>query len=359
MKLFRAGVLLLTVLLPVVLLGQTATTNLHGTVSDVHGAVIANAEVTLTDTTTGYKLTRNSGSDGTYQFVQVKPSTYEVIVKAAGFKTESQSVTLRVNLPATLNVTLNIGAVSEVIDVTGEAAQVNTTDATVGNNFNINQIQNLPFEGRNVVEILSLQPGVSYVGNNVDQNYDSRGGSVNGARSDQSNITLDGIDNNDQLNGYAFTGVLRSTLDSVQEFRVTTTSGNADAGRGSGAQVTLVTKTGTNNWHGSGYFYFRPTITSANDWFNKKAQVESGLSNTAPRLDRKTYGMTLGGPIKKNKAFFFLNYEAQRTKEESQQVRTVPTDSLRAGNIIYKTCPEPTCGGGAVTPTTYTLTPGT
>lgn len=347
MRLLRLSIIPLLLLVPLFLLGQAGTSTLHGTVSDEKGAVLANAEITLTDTATGLTLTRTSGADGTYTFPQVKPATYQVTIKAPGFKTEIQTVTLAVNLPATLNVTMAVGAVAETVEVTSEAVQVNTTDATMGNNFNTNQIQNLPFEGRNVVEILSLQPGVSYVGNNVNQDYDSRGGSVNGARSDQSNITLDGIDNNDQLNGYAFTGVLRSTLDSVQEFRVTTTSGNADAGYGSGAQVTMITKSGTNNLHGSAYFYFRPTIASANDWFNKKAQFDNGLNNTPPRLDRKTYGVTVGGPIKKDKVFFFLNYEAQRTKEEGQITRTVPTASLRAGNIIYETA-----GGGL-----QTLTP--
>jgi len=137
---------------------------------------------------------------------------------------------------------------------------VNTQDATLGNNFDSRQLTDLPSEGRDPVSILSLQPGVVYIGNQVNRDDDSRSGSVNGARSDQTNVTLDGLDDNDQLNGYAFTGAMRATLDSLQEFRVTTSNYDAASGRSSGAQVNLVTKSGTNNFHGSVYEYHRPTI---------------------------------------------------------------------------------------------------
>src|SRR6266699_1375549 len=164
-----------------------------------------------------------TGSDGVYQFLQVPPATYTLTVVATGFGTlKRDNVTLQVSLP-----------------VTGEATLVNTTDATQGNVFGAEQIQNLPAEGRDPVSILSLQPGVVYVGRNVDQTFDSRGGSVNGARRDQTNVTLDGIDNNDQELGFAFQGALRTPLESIQEFRVTTSNSNADAGRSSGAQVAL------------------------------------------------------------------------------------------------------------------------
>jgi hypothetical protein len=180
---------------------------------------------------------------------------------------------------------------------------------------------------------------VSYTGplheNNTDLNFDSRAGSVNGGRSDQANVSLDGVDNNDQNNGLAFQGALRSTLDSVEEFRVTTTNSNADSGRSSGAQVSLVTKTGTNKLHGSAYEYNRSNIGEANDWFNEQAQVASGLPNTPPHLVRNTYGASLGGPIKKDRLFFFANWEAQRTHETQQVTRVVPSDNLRAGIVSY------------------------
>jgi hypothetical protein len=209
-------------------------------------------------------------------------------------------------------------------------------------------------EGRNVPDLLSLQPGVVYLNSrqtNPDQ--DSRSGSVSGARSDQSNITLDGIDDNDQRQGYAFTGVLRSTLDSVEEFRVTTTNSNADSGRSSGAQVTLVTKSGTNHFHGSLYEYNRNSLGHANDWFNKAAEISAGLPNKPGQLIRNTFGGTFGGPIKKDKLFFFLNYEGQKTQENVQQNLTVPTASFKAGNVSYNCTGNPGCPANGV----QTLTP--
>jgi hypothetical protein len=140
---------------------------------------------------------------------------------------------------------------------------------------------------------LSLQPGVFYFGNNNSasnpaQTQDGRLGAVAGARSDQGNITLDGLDDSDQTFGYAFTGVLRSTLDSTQEYRVTTANSNADSGRSFGAQVTLVTKSGTDSFHGSAYEYWRDRYFAANDWFNKKSQAASGIPNKPPQLTRNT-----------------------------------------------------------------------
>ena len=221
------------------------------------------------------------------------------------------------------------------VNVSADAATLNTTDATIGDAVNNATIQALPMEGRNVPDLLSLQPGVLYLGHNINANFDSRSGAVSGSRSDQGNVTLDGLDDNDQVQGYAFTGVLRSTLDSVEEFRVTTTGSNADTGRSSGAQVNIVTRSGTDNPHGSLYEYNRNTLTAANNWFNKQAQLSQGLPNTPGKLIRNTFGGTIGGPIKKDKLFYFFNYEGQRTAENQQQTLTVPSASFRAGNLSY------------------------
>ena len=171
---------------------------------------------------------------------------------------------------------MTVQSTAVTVDVSGEAETLNTTDASIGNSVNNATIQALPMEGRNVTDLLSLQPGVLYLGQQTteQQDQDGRSGSVAGARSDQTNVTLDGLDDNDQQNGYAFTGVLRSTLDSTEEFRVTTTSSNADAGRSSGAQVTLVTKSGTNKFHGAAYEYNRTSFGYANDWFNKTGELQ-------------------------------------------------------------------------------------
>src|SRR5438270_6014521 len=267
---------LLTILtLSTFLLAQTATTSLRGTVTDPKGAVVSGASVTLSDPATGFSRTTKTDSQGAYQFLELPPATYQMTVTASGFATVKQTdIKLMVNTPATLNPTLQVTGGTVTIEVTGAAPLVNTTDATLGHAFGTEQIANLPFEGRDPVGILSLQPGVVFIAPKdvVNEASDSRGGAVNGARSDQTNVTLDGVDNNDQLKGMAFEGALRSTLDSLQEFRVTTSNSNADAGRSSGAQVSLVTKSGTNSFHGTAYEYNRSKIGEANDWFNKRSQ---------------------------------------------------------------------------------------
>jgi hypothetical protein len=326
------------------LLSQIATTSLRGAVKDPSGAVVPGAVVTLTDNATGNVFQSKSGNSGDYQFNQIPPAKYTIKVSATGFADQSKVAELLVNQPATVDFAVSVQASAEVVNVSAEAQTLNLTDASIGNSVNNTMIEALPMEGRNVPDLLSLQPGVLYLGRQIDADSDSRSGAVAGARSDQTNVTLDGLDDNDQNNGYAFTGVLRSTLDSTEEFRVTTTSSDADAGRTSGAQVTLITKSGTNQFHGSLYEYNRNTAAVANDWFNKAAQVEEGLPNVPGKLIRNTFGGSIGGPVKKDKLFFFFNYEGQRTAENRQITQTVPTASFKAGNITY-----PTDGGSIVT----------
>ena len=193
---------------------------------------------------------------------------------------------------------------------------------------------------------------------------------MNGTRSDQSNVALDGIGVNDQNNGFAFTSVLNVPPDSVQEFRVTTANSNADSGYSSGAQVALVTKGGTNSFHGSVYEYNRNTIFSANDPFLKASQLGSGEPNQAPKLLRNLFGATLGGPVIKSRLFFFANYEGRRDAQGSSVLRTVPSATLRAGDLVYlcqrlsdgsldtTTCPGGTVNGVSnVQPGYYALGP--
>lgn len=342
MRQFR--ILIAALSLSVTVLAQTATTSLRGTVSDPQGAVIQGANATLSNPSTGFSQSTRTDDHGFYQFLQVPPGTYTLTIAKPGFATlKEDNLQLLVNVPATSNATLPVQSGTSTVEVTSTSVQVNSEDATLGNAFGTSQIESLPFEGRDPTQILSLQPGVTFVGTNVDQDFDSRGGSVNGARSDQTNITLDGVDNNDQVKGYAFAGALRSTLDSLQEFRVTTNNANADAGRSSGAQVTLVTKSGRNNFHGSVYEYNRNNVGEANDWFNKRAELQSGLPNIPGQVIRNTFGVTFGGPIRKNKVFFFLAYEQQRTRENVQTTRVVPSDNLRQGIMSYDCTGDPKC----------------
>jgi hypothetical protein len=329
--------------------GQASTTSLRGTVSDPQGAVLAGASVTILNASTGFSQSTTTDDHGAYQFLQLPPGTYTLTAAMAGFATQKQdNLKLLVNLPNSVNVAMKVRGETTTVEVQAGSAQVNTENATLGNAFGTSQIESLPFEGRDPAQILSLQPGVTFVGTNVDQKFDSRGGAVNGARSDQTNIVLDGIDNNDQTQGFAFQGALRSTLDSLQEFRVVTSNSNADEGRSSGAQVSLVTKSGTNHFHGSVYEYNRTNFGQANDWFNKRSELQSGLPNVPGQLIRNTFGATLGGPMVKDRVFLFMAYEGQRTRESAQVTRVVPSDNLRQGIVSYPCADDPTCPAGGI-----------
>jgi hypothetical protein len=319
---------------------QSGTTSLRGTVTDATGAVVANAEVTLTSGEIGVNLSTQTDKNGAYQFREVRPATYVLSVKASGFARFRQSgLVLLVSTPATSDIQLQVASSTTTVEVQASWQTTNTQDATLGNTFDSRQILALPFEGRDAAGVLSLQPGVTYVGNNPDDNVDTRNGALNGGRSDQANITLDGVDNNQQARGTAFQGAVRSTLDSIEEFRVTTIGDNADQGRSSGGQVTLVTKSGTNTFHGSVYEQHRPTVTAANDWFNKQAELSNGLPNVPGKVVRNTFGGSLGGPIKKDRLFFFGTYEGQRLAENQQEQRNVPSQNLQDGVVLYPCAP--------------------
>ncbi len=330
--------------------GQSAS-QLNGSVTDPTGATVAGAKITLTDTTTALQRTTTSNGAGLYQFLDVPPGDYRLEAKAAGFAAYLASkITLVVKTPSTVHIQLQVAGVAESVTVEGQAPLINRTDASLGNVVEQDQIAELPIADRNVVQLLSLQPGVAYLGNQSQalQDTDTRSGAVNGLRSDQSNVMLDGIGVNDQNNGYAFTSVLNVPPDSVEEFRVTTANANADSGYSSGAQVALVTKSGTNSFHGSAYEYNRNTIFSANDPFLKGTELSSGESNTPPKLLRNVFGATLGGPIKKNRLFFFTNYEGRRDAEGTSVLRDVPSATLRAGDLVYLCATPSQCPGGTV-----------
>src|SRR5216684_38878 len=323
---------------------QTGTTSLRGAVLDKSGAAIGDAKVAIfnnAQATTRDVVTKSAGE---FEFLALPPGIYTLTVEKDGFrKYQQQNIQLLVNSPSTINITLEIGSSVETVEVYAETQTLNTTDASLGTAFSERQVRDLPLEAGNVPELLSLQAGVAYTGNRPDINRDTdtRSGAVNGAHSDQSNITLDGVDVNADLKGYAFTSVLPITQDSVQEFRVTTSNYNADEGRSSGAQVSLVTKSGTNNFHGSLFESHRNTITSANDYFIKLAELQGGKSNTPPKLLRNNFGGALGGPIKKDRLFFFVNYEGHRQREAQSVVRILPSAALQDGVVTY-VCAGPT-----------------
>ena len=344
------------------LCAQTNTTSLSGTVVDASGAIIPGATINIASAASGKIQSTVAKSKGEFSFEQLLPGTYEVKVSSPGFSEQDAKVELLVSTPVNLAFKLTAGS-NEVINVETNIAEINSTDATLGKAFDSTQVANLPYLANNVTYLLSLQPGVLGLDSGAQTgglNVDSRTGIVNGARQDQTNITLDGVDNNDQVFGYAFNGALRSTRDSVEEFRVTTTNANADAGRSSGGQVSLVTKSGTNAFHGSAYEFYRGSATASNQWFNKQSELQSGQPNIQAKVLENTYGASLGLPIEKRKLFFFGAYEGFKQASNIPVGETVPSilggGGLVTGNVSYQTC-----GAGnsinCMNPTTLTLTP--
>ncbi len=312
--------LYIIVLMTGAIFAQSGSTTIRGAITDAQGAVIGGATVKLINEAKGFERVATTGSNGTYSFTSVPPDAYKIEIEANGFKKVIVSnVVGLVDKATEANATLDIGNISEVVNVSGGdlASIINNTDGSIGNNFVAKQIQELPLEGRNVANLLSLQPGVT------------QGGEVTGSRSDQSNFTLDGVDVNDQQNGTAFTPVLRVTPDSVEEFRLTTSNADSTKGRSSGAQITLSTKSGTNDFRGALYEYHRNTVTTANDFFSNLNGVER------PKLIRNLFGGRLGGPIVKDRFFFFYNYEGLRESRETPVTNIVPLPSLGQGIVRF------------------------
>lgn len=343
--------------------GQAAT-SLRGTITDPSGAAIPNATIRLTNTGTNLIRTTASDAQGTYAFAEVLPGNYALTVEAQGFASYRQTgIQLLVSLPATIDVRMKIGQAAETVTVTEQEPVVNSTDASEGNTMGEVQIEQLPIEARDIVQLLNLQPGVVYTSDraDIDTTMDTRSGAVNGERSDQNNVSLDGVDDNQQATGQAFQSVLPVPLMSVQEFRVSTSNYGINQGRSAGGQVELMTKGGTNKFHGNLYEFNRSGIGEANDWFIKSAEAASGQPNVPEHLVRNVYGGDLGGPVKKDRLFFFLNYEGHRIAQGSSTVREIPTSTLRDGIIQYVCGDSTQCPGGSITGLsgkTYTVPSG-
>src|SRR5262245_4707889 len=330
--------------------GQFGASTIRGTVTDPSGAVVPGATVTITNLQTNQSRSQATKGSGTYSFDLIPPGDYKVEIEAKGFqKSVVPRVKAEVGNVAEVSPTLQVGEVKTtvVVDVGAGATQVNTQDATLGNNIDNRQITELPMEARNVLSLLTLQPGVTPDGN------------VAGARADQSNVTLDGVDINDQqsnqlvltanapnTNPVGVSGlggtVLRLNAEAIEEFRVNTVNANANEGRSSAAQINLVTKSGTNQWHGALFEFYRGTLFEANDWFSNNA----GTPRTP--LVRNTFGGALGGPIIQDKFFFFYSYEGRRDATASAVTRVVPLPNLGQGIIKYRYCQDAACASTAV-----------
>ncbi len=322
---FAASLLLVA---PCLLIAQGATGRIVGRVADPTGAVLSHAKVTLTNQATGIMRDTLTGDSGDYSFVEVAPGTYSVEFELTGFKKNIQkNITVDVNQVVTLNSTLQVGASQETVEVTSEAPQVDTTSTQLGAVINDRSINELPLNSRDTYQFLQLQPGVqAQLGNGNGSLFygsqDTGSVSVNGGRTRANNFSVNGGDANDQ---FVNLPTVQPTPDSVEEFRVITNTFDAEYGRNSGSVVNVITKSGSNSIHGDVYEYFRNTVLDAKNYFDLAGR---------PQWNQNQYGGTLGGPVKKDRSFFFVSYEGRRIRQGiTSQLVNVPSDAQRNGNF--------------------------
>src|SRR5579872_5498104 len=294
------------------LFAQSQRARITGTVSDSKGAVLAGATVTVTNVATGVAIKTTTDQQGQYQALELPIGSYRVNVRHTGFSTtETIAYTLEINQVLKIDVKLPVGATSETVEVTGDASLVDTVNPTLGASVTAGPIVDLPLNGRNVLDLALLQPGVT-----PHNDDDTGAGTFNiaGGRADSVTFLLDGgVDNNLLDNGVVFT----PNPDAIQEFRILTSNYTAEYGRNAGGIVSVATKSGTNNIHGSVFEFNRNDTFAANKYFNNK--------NSEPKnaLNRNQYGFTVGGPFIRNKLFWFTSYQGQ--KLEFGDSRTIST----------------------------------
>ena len=314
----------LAVLWVVLASAQNSTTGkVLGTVADSSGGMVPKAEVQLLKTETNVSVTQTTNGAGEYAFPNVIPGTYKITVKLAGFRTAAiDHVVVEVNKDSTVPVKLEVGTGTQVVEVTAEAAaQLQTTNAQIGNTVSTDAILHLPTLQRNAIELMNLQPGVVAGGNGIQMR-------VSGAIDDQNTVTLDGIDITQNI--IATNTSIPTPADSVEEFTANVANPSATLMRASGGQITLIGRHGSNDFHGALYEFLQNNDLNSNTWDNNHLHLAKAI------VHDNRFGTRLGGPLVKNKTFFFGNYEARRFESATGITRTVPTASLRAGILEFQ-----------------------
>ena len=345
-------------------IAQSTGGRIRGTVIDSSGGIVVSATVTLVNEATRASREVQSGSNGEYIFIEVPVGSYELGVTQQGFKKYLRKVLgLNLNEVLTVDISLQIGGATETVEVTGEPPVVDTTSTQLGAVVNERSSTQLPLNQRDVYQLLQLQPGVqSQLGNDLFYGSDKAGVvTVNGGRGRSNNYTVNGGDGNDL---FANLPAVEPSPDSIEEFRVISNSFDAEYGRNSGAVVNVVTKSGTNNLHGSFYEFFRNDVLNTHPF--------SFSPSPKPAFKQNQFGGTLGGPIRKDKTFFFASYEGRRVVQGivSQPV-TVPTAAevnngdFSAGTVFTGSLTDATvasvlqhrCGSGSTLPASQKLSP--
>ena len=303
--------------------GQVLTSRVDGTVQDQSGAVIPGASVTLTNVETNISLEAETNEVGLYVFPQAPAGPYTITTKLSGFKsTVLEGIQIEVDTPATIDIVLEVGVVDETVVVTASQPAMNTVNAEINTNLNREQVKELPLNGRNVTQLALTQAGVTSRGF-------ARDASINGTRGTFNNFTLDGINNQDTfIRTDSLFGVIPLQESFIEEINITTANSEVDAGLGA-SQTQFVTRSGSNTFRGEAFYYNRNDALNANTFFNNAAGIEK------EKVLIHQFGFNVGGPVVKDKLFFFFDYEWQRDPGSSSVVRSVLTNSARAGNFSY------------------------
>src|ERR1041384_8435038 len=299
---------------------QTGTSNITGTVRGANVAVVPGATVTAKNEATGVASTQTTTDAGLFAFSSLPVGKYTISVEKQGFKTlQKTGNILEVGTPLAVDGALEIGQVSETVTVTGGAEQLQNSNATIGNVVEQKAIEALPLNGRNPLTLLLLEPGV------VQRSFGGAGSGVhvNGARDRAYNVTIDGIEANESSVPNPVSNLYRINPDNVQEFKVTTNNATAEEGRNSGASISIATRSGTSEFHGTVFGFFRNDALNSNEWF------ANAQKTAKPVIRMGQYGFEVGGPIKKNKTFFFGSWQYNRVDF------TQPIDQTFGPPIVY------------------------
>src|SRR6266852_2386871 len=308
--------------------GQLYTGSVTGLVTDPSGAVVPNAQVKLVDEAKGFSFNAVSDSAGRYVFRQVPPGTYKLSVEAQGFRGETQSgITLDISQNVTVNFALQVGATSQTVEISETAQLLSTQDAVTGQTVDRKFINDLPLISRSVTDLAYLTPGITEADANC-QSCSQNNFISNGGRNATADMLLDGVTvTNFEQNSGIQVPTYTPSVDAVEEFTVQQTNFSAEYGFSGGTIVNMVTRSGSNQIHGSLYEFFRNQKLDANNWFNNQSGVP------IPALRNNTFGGTVGGPIKKDKTFCFLDYDGSRSRTAASSQFGVPSAAERTGNF--------------------------
>ncbi len=332
-----AGTLIIATLIavPTMLFAQGYFGTVSGVLTDATGAVVAGARVVLTDQQKGFTFSATSDDSGRYLFRSIPPGLYSVAAESKGFqKTQSAKFKIDINENATTNLTLKVTGDTQTVQVEAQGEVIQTQDAETGQVVNRRFINNLPLIDRNVVDLTKLAPGVTEMDDQCGAGCTGTNFVSNGSRGSTADILTDGASvTNSEPNGGITAATYLPSPEAVEEFKVEQTNFSAEYGFSGGSVVNMLTRSGTNKFHGSVYDFVRDQSLDANSWFNDYYAATTGVPQPKGALRRNNYGGTIGGPIIKGKTFFFFDYDATRQTGQSSSAAGVPTDAMRSGDF--------------------------